>query len=166
MILINNENKNKFSQIRLVEINGEPSNLITTSERGLFMANNHDLDLIVINDKQEPFIAKISDYGKMKFDKAKQQKEQKKNQQVVSIKEIQLRAVTGINDIQIKAKKANEMLEQGHKIKIVVRLKGREQQTPELGKKVIDQFLENLNQYEIDSKLQSSGRDMIMIIKK
>lgn len=166
MILINKENMNKFRQLRLVEVNGESSNLITTVDRAIGIARNYNLDLIVINDKQEPFVAKVADYGKMKFEKSKFQKEQKKNQQIVSMKEIQLRVVTGINDIQIKAKKSIELLEEGNKIKIVVRLKGREQQTPDLGKKVIDQFLDKVGNYEVDSKLQHTGRDMIMIIKK
>lgn len=165
MILINSKNKNSYREIRLIEINGEDVNYVTTVERALQEATTRNLDLIVINEKQSPFIAKIADMGRLKFEKSKVQKEQKKKQQVNTLKECQLKAVTGLNDIQIKAKKASEHLDAGCRIKAVVRLRGREQQTPELGKKVIETFMSCLSNYEIDTQMQSSGRDVFVILK-
>lgn len=166
MILINNANKDNFKQVRIVENNGETTNLITSIDRAITMADQSGLDLIIVNDKTSPFVSKIADYGKLKFEKSKFQKEQKKKQHVVSLKEFQLRVVTGINDIQIKAKKAKTLLNEGNKIKVVVRLKGREQQTPQLGKDVINTFLENVGDYDYDTNLQTSGRDMFVILKQ
>ena len=149
----------------MIEVAGVETNYVTTIEHAITEAKTHGLDLVIINEKQEPYIAKIADFGKMKFEKAKIQKEQKKKQQNNILKEFQLKAVTSLNDIQIKAKKASDHLESGNKIKAVVRLRGREQQTPELGTKVITTFMENLSGFDIDTPVQTSGRDIFVILK-
>ena len=149
----------------MIEVAGVETNYVTTIEHAITEAKAHGLDLVIINEKQEPYIAKIADFGKMKFEKAKIQKEQKKKQQNNILKEFQLKAVTSLNDIQIKAKKASDHLESGNKIKAVVRLRGREQQTPELGTKVITTFMENLSGFDIDTPVQTSGRDIFVILK-
>lgn len=165
MFLITENNKKKYRNIRIIENNTVQTNIVIDASRGLELANNAGLDLVVINDKKEPYICKIADFGKLKFEETKNKKEQKKKQSVVVLKEIQLKAVTGENDISIKAKKTSDFLSSGYKVKIVLRLRGREQQTPELGYNVVDFFLSKISNYDIDMPLKISGRDIMIILK-
>lgn len=165
MFLITEQNKKKYKNLRIIENNTIQTNIVIDSTNGLNLANNSGLDLIVINDKKEPYICKIADFGKLKFEESKFKKEQKKKQAVVVLKEIQLKAVTSDNDISIKAKKIDEFLEDGYKVKIVVRLRGREQQTPELGTKVIENALSKLQNYSIEMPMKTYGRDITIILK-
>ena len=109
------------------------------------MAKDKGLDLVEIHNKSNPPICKIMDYGKWKFENKKKEKQNKKNQSKVLIKEIQMRPRTDEGDIKIKLTKAREFLAMGHKVKINLRFFGREMAHKELGFKLLKQVEERLS---------------------
>ena len=108
------------------------------------MAKNKGLDLVEIHDKSDPPVCKIMDYGKWKFENKKKEKQNKKNQSKVLVKEIQMRPRTDEGDIKIKLAKAREFLAMGHKVKINLRFFGREMAHKELGFKLLKKVEERL----------------------
>ncbi len=108
------------------------------------MAYDKGMDLVKISPNAVPPVCKIMDYGKYRYDCIKKDKETKKNQKIVEVKETQLSPTIDIGDINIKAKRTKEFLEQGNKVKIVCRMKGRQQAHPEIGMSVVTTFLEKI----------------------
>lgn len=105
------------------------------------------------------------DYGKFKYEQAKKAKENKKKQKTISVKEIRLTPRIDEHDIEVKAKNANKFLENGDKVKVTVRFRGREAGHTNLGKEVLDKFANLTSEYGvIDKKPTLDGRNMIMIL--
>ena len=111
----------------------------------LKQAREKGLDLVEVHDKSVPPVCKIMDYGKWKFENKKKEKQNKKNQTKVLIKEIQFRPRTDEGDIKIKLEKAKEFLNQGHKVKLNLRFFGREMAHKELGFKLLKQVEDRLS---------------------
>lgn len=155
----------KSSTIRLVD--GEETTVLDI-EDALDRAFDAELDLVLISDKGDIPVCKIIDYGKFLYENEKRQKEIKKNSRkaVSEVKEIQLRPVTDTRDIQIKAKKAKGFLNDGDKVRVVIRFKGRETSHKELGQNILNTFLESVGVYEIDSPTSDLGRDLAMTIRQ
>ncbi|AUZ94813.1 translation initiation factor [Agrobacterium phage Atu_ph07] len=155
----------KSSTIRLVD--GEETTVLDI-EDALDRAFDAELDLVLISDKGDIPVCKIIDYGKFQYENEKRQKEIKKNSRksVSEVKEIQLRPVTDTRDIQIKAKKAKGFLNDGDKVRVVIRFKGRETSHKELGQNILNTFLESVGVYEIDSPTSDLGRDLAMTIRQ
>ncbi len=131
----------RAKEVRLISSTGEQLGIIATRE-ALDRAKAEDLDLVVIG-VQTPPVAKIMDYGKFKFEKEKEEKEKKKKSKSQSLmKELKLTARIDIHDLQIKEKQACGWLEEGCKVRIVVKLKGRELQHPENARKLLQHVLE------------------------
>lgn len=153
------------SQVRLID--GEETVVISTVD-AINRAVDADLDLVVVSDKGDIPVCKIIDYGKYQYENEKRLKEIKKNSRknVSEVKEIQLRPVTDKRDIQIKAKKAKDFLNDGDKVKVVIRFKGRETSHKELGQNILDTFLESVGVYEVDSPYSDLGRDISMTIRQ
>jgi len=108
------------------------------------VADEQGLDLVKIAPQSNPPICKLMDYDKFRFDSIKKEKEAKKNQKIVKLKEIQLSIVIDVGDINVKAKRANEFIAGGDKVRVVIRMRGRQNKRPELGMKVMDQFFEKI----------------------
>lgn len=100
-----------------------------------------NLDLLCVAPKAELPVCKILDYGKYKFAAQKKAKEAKKNQKIIEVREIQLTPQIGINDLLTKAKKANEFLKEGNKVKVGVRFRGRQLAHVDLGEEVLNNFI-------------------------
>ena len=130
-------------QIRLIDEEGKLIGVMSSFE-ALNIAKNKGLDLVEIHDKSDPPICKVMDYGKWKFENKKKEKQNKKNQTRVLIKEIQMRPRTDEGDIKIKLEKAREFLAMGHKVKINLRFFGREMAHKELGFKLLKKVEERL----------------------
>ena len=130
-------------QVRLIDEEGKLIGLMS-SFSALNMAKEKGLDLVEIHDKSVPPVCKIMDYGKWKFENKKKEKQNKKNQSKVLIKEIQMRPRTDEGDIKIKLDKAREFLAMGHKVKINLRFFGREMAHKELGFKLLKSVEERL----------------------
>ncbi len=127
--------------VRVIGENGEQLGVIPFAS-ALDMAYDRDLDLVLIAAQSEPPVCKIMDYGKYRFERAKKEKEAKKNQQVVDIKEIQLSVRIDTNDFNTKVNRARGFLQRGDKVKVVVRFRGRQMTHQQLGQDLLTKFQE------------------------
>lgn len=130
------------------------------------MAQDRDLDLVVVSPNQEPPVAKILDYGKYKYEMAKRAKEAKKKQKVVEIKEIKIRYKIDVHDYQVRIKSIKKFLAEGNKVKIVVMLRGREMQHNQLAYDLAERFLTDLSDVKmtVERKPSLEGRNVITIL--
>lgn len=128
-------------------------------------AEELELDLVMISPQAIPPVCKIMDYGKFKFESAKREKESKRNQKIVELKEVWLSATIDENDMQTKAKSAIKFLQAGDKVRASIRLKGRQIARPEIGLKVMESFYEILKEIgTIEKAASTEGRSISMII--
>lgn len=129
-------------EVRLLDENGQLG--IHPLAEARRIASERNLDLVKVSPGATPPVCKLMDYGKYRYDAIKREKEQKKNQRVIEVKETQLSPTIDIGDINVKAKRTREFVEAGNKVKIVVRMKGRQLAHPEIGMEVIKTFLEKI----------------------
>lgn len=121
--------------------------------------------MIEISPLATPPVCKVLDYGKYKYEVQKRKAEAKKNQKVIEIKELKLRPMIGDHDFEVKVKQAKKFLAQGDKVKFTMRYKGREMNTADLGKAVLDEMMENLDGLcKIESEPRFEGKQMMMIV--
>jgi translation initiation factor IF-3 len=156
----------RFPQVRVV---GEGEPLLMSSYEASKLAESLGKDLILLNENQTPPIVKIEDYNKFIYDLEKSQKEKQKNQQKVELKEIQLSCDIAINDLQTKARKAKEFIEDGNKVRCVLRMKGRQKQMPERGRIVLEKFFDilvDVSQHEDLPKYDGDKWQMTLKQKK
>ncbi|MDJ0625026.1 MAG: translation initiation factor IF-3 [Candidatus Caenarcaniphilales bacterium] len=133
----------KAPQVRLIGSDGQQHGIISTRD-AIQQARNEDLDLVVIG-MQNPPVAKIMDYGKYKFEKEKEEKEKKKKSKAQSVfKEVKMSARIDEHDKLVKQKWIQRWLEEGNKVRVVVQMRGREMQHPEIPRNILKGFLENL----------------------
>lgn len=140
--LINNEIK--FSQILLIDENGNKIGIVTNAV-AQNKAERAGLDLVCVNSKTSPAVCKILDFNKFRYELKMKEKEAKKKQVHIEVKEIQLRPNIATNDLNVKIKKAREELLKGNKIKISLSFKGREISHPELGFNIVNTFINSLS---------------------
>ncbi len=170
---IANDDKNKpimnekirSREVRLINETGENLGVVPTLT-ALKMAQEVDLDLVIISPNQEPPVAKILDYGKYKYELEKKAKEAKKKQHVVDIKEIKIRYKIDTHDYQVRVKNIKKFIAQGNKVKIVVMLRGREMQHANLAFDIMNRFLTDLEQdpIVIEKKPQLEGRNVTLFL--
>ena len=128
-------------------------------------ANKAGLDLVCVNPNLSPAVCKVMDYGKYKFDMLKKEKEAKKNQKITELKEIQLSMTIDTHDLEVKAKHGKRFLTEGNKIKVVLRMKGRQQAYAKMAIDVCHRFFGMLEDVgSIDKEPEIMGRNIIMII--
>jgi translation initiation factor IF-3 len=134
----------------------------------LKLAQEKGLDLIEMshNKATGESICKIADYGKFLYSKKKKEKEQDKHQRqsAIDLKEIQLRPTTDSHDLEIKAKKSLNFLDDGDRVKVILKLSGRQVTHKDVGKKKIDEFLSFVNAEDIEKSLYFEGNDMVVIL--
>ena len=162
---INDEIRTK--EVRLI-VTGAAPQVISTRE-ALKIADDEGKDLILINETQDPPIARIEDYNKFLYNLEKMEKERKRNSVKSELKEIKLSCDIADHDLEIKAKKAKEFLTDGDKVKCVIQLKGRQKGNPERGQLVMLKFATMLDEQgtpEKVPKLESSTWLMILKPKK
>ncbi|MBR5473349.1 MAG: translation initiation factor IF-3 [Clostridia bacterium] len=160
--IINNDIK--FKEVRVIDTDGSTS--IVPIAKALEAANAKDLDLVCMSPNAEPPVCKIMDYGKYHFEQMKREKEAKKNQKVIEIKEIRI-VGTGIDDhdIDTKCNHANRFLKSGNKVKVTVRFRGREMGHPELGKELMQKIAVRCDEFgTIEKEAKLEGRNMIMFL--
>ncbi len=129
------------------------------------MALEKDLDLVMIAPQGKPPVCKIMDYGKYKFELAKREKEARKNQKIVEVKEVRLSPSIDTHDFETKLNNALKFLKAGDKVKVAVRFRGREMQHTALGKTLLERFqsgVEGIGSVERPPKME--GRNMVMFI--
>ena len=130
------------------------------------MAEDKDLDLVVVSPNQSPPVAKIMDYGKYKYEADKRAKEAKKKQKVVDVKEVKVRYKIDTHDYEVRIRNIKKFLAQGDKVKIVVMLRGREIQHSNLAFDLANRFLTDLEDVKktIEKKPAMDGRNVITIL--
>ena len=133
--------------------------------RALEMSDRADLDLILIAPKAEPPVCRIADYGKFRFDQMKKEKEAKKNQKVVEIKEIRFSPKIDVNDFNTKLKAAQKFLTSGNKVKVSVRFRGREMAHTDIGLNLLVKFAEGAKEFGVlEKEPKLEGSQMIMFL--
>lgn len=154
----------KAKEVRLINYNGENAGVVSLAE-ALKIAQEVGLDLIEISPQVTPPVCKVLDYGKYKYEMQKKKNEAKKNQKVVSIKELKLRPMIDTHDYEVKVKQAKKFLAQGDKVKFTMRYKGREISANDLGKEILNKLLEDLDGLcKVDSTPKMEGKQMFMIV--
>lgn len=162
--LINEEIRAK--EMRVISADGEQLGIMSRGE-ALDLAEEKDLDLVCIAPKAQPPVCKILDYGKFKYEQQKKEKEAKKNQKVVEVKETRLSLNIDTNDFNTKLNQTAKFLAAGHKVKVSIRFRGREMAHSALGADVLKRFAEALPQASTDKPPVLEGRTMsILLIPK
>ena len=151
-------------EVRVISAEGEQLGIMSASA-ALQLAEEADLDLVKISPNAVPPVCKIMNYGKFKFEQAKKEKENRKNQKVVELKEIYLSMTIDIGDLNVKAKKTIEMLGDGNKVKVSIRMRGRQQAHATMGIDVMKRFFELLGGKAVmDKEPKTEGRNILMIL--
>ena len=147
--------------MRLIDADGNNHGIILTSQ-ALKMAEEADLDLVVISPNQAPPVAKILNYGKYKYELEKKAKEAKKKQHVVDVKEVKVRYKIDTHDYEVRLKNIRKFISQGNKVKIVVMLRGREMQHSHLAIELAERFINDLSEdpITIEKKPMIEGRNV------
>ena len=138
---------------------------VMSSREAQRLADEADLDLVKISPNAVPPVCKIMDYSKFKYEQSKKEKENRKNQTIVEIKEIRLSMTIDVGDIAVKSKQCLKFLEAGNKVKVSIRMKGRENSRSYQGVKVMQDFFDGLNGKAVqDKKPTTEGRNIIMML--
>ena len=154
----------KAKEVRVIGPDGEQIGIMS-SDNALRTAYDKGLDLILISPNAQPPVCRIADYGRYRYEQEKREKEAKKKQQVVELKEVQLSCRIEQHDFDTRVNQAKKFLSEGNKVKVVVRFKGREMAHMELGREVILKFEEALAGFgSAEKKPVLDGRFMSMII--
>lgn len=129
------------------------------------LADDADLDLVLVQANAKPPVAKIMNYGKFKFEAQKKQREQRKNQKVVNIKEIRLSPTIDVNDFNTKKNNAIKFLNKGNKVKVSIRFRGRAITHKEIGREVMYRMAMDLEEIaKVESRAKMEGRSMFMVL--
>lgn len=160
---INEEIRDK--EIRLIGESGEQLGIMS-AKQALELAMAQELDLVKISPNAVPPVCKIMDYGKYKYESAKREKESKKKQKVVVIKELRLRPAIEENDLKTKAKMGTKFLANGDKLKVSVRFRGRELGHKDIGFIVLDKFVELVQEQGTPvGKPKMEGNSLVLMVE-
>lgn len=151
-------------ELRVIGSDGEQLGVISSNEARR-IAEEKELDLVMISPNAKPPVCRIMDFGKYIYEQSKKEKEAKKKQRVISIKEIRVSLTIEEHDIDIKAKNARKFLLEGDKVKITVRFRGREMELGHIGQKILDNFASKLEDVcLIEKRPKREGRSMTMVL--
>ena len=154
----------RAKEVRVIDENGEQLNIMNTND-ALQLAMSKNMDLVEISPNSQPPVCRIMNYGKYKFDQAKKEKEAKKKQKQITLKEIKMRIGIEGHDFTVKNKAIEKFLLEGHKVKVTIMFRGREMNHPELGLDLCNKTAELLKEIANVEKIpKSEGRNMIMIL--
>ena len=159
---LNEEIRDK--EIRLIGSDGAQLGIVSAQE-ALAKAAEQDLDLVKISPNATPPVCKIMDYGKFRFEQLKKEKEARKNQRIVEVKEIRMSPNIDTNDFDVKVKNAQKFLKEGNRVKVSVRFRGREMAHTNLGEQLLRQFGEACAEFSSMEKAPKlDGRNMSMFL--
>lgn len=154
----------RVREVRLIGESGEQLGVLPTFE-ALRLAQERNLDLVEVAPTAMPPVCRLIDYGKFKYEQTKKEREARKNQKVVLLKEVRITPTTDEHDLGFKSKTIQKFLEDGDKVKVTVRFKGRELAHPQLGRQVLDAILANLQSTAaVEKSPAMEGRTMTMIL--
>ena len=151
-------------EVMVISATGEKLGIMSAAEANR-IADEAELDLVKISPNAQPPVCKIMDYGKFMFDKVKREREQKKNQKIVETKEVQLSMTIELHDMQIKAKNACKFLTAGNKVKVALRMRGRQQAYSAKGIEIVKEFCTMLEEVgAMDKEPKVEGRNVVVIV--
>ena len=151
-------------EIRLIGAQGEQLGIVS-AEQALTIAEEQGLDLVKISPQAVPPVCKLMDYGKFRFEQGKREKEAKKNQHIVEIKEVRMSPHIDIGDFNTKLKSAQKFLTDGDRVKVSVRFRGREMAHTDIGREILGRFAEACAEMgTLDKPCKMEGRSMVMFL--
>ena len=153
-------------EVRLVSESGEQLGIMSSRE-ALKLAREADLDLVKIAPNAKPPVCKIIDYGKYRYELARKEKEAKKKQKTMEVKEVRLSPNIDTNDLNTKANQARKFITNGDKVKVTLRFRGREMAHVNYSKQILDSFYERLEDIAVvDKNPKMEGRSMVMFLSQ
>jgi translation initiation factor IF-3 len=151
-------------EIRLVGVNNEPLGIVSLQE-AIAQAEEADIDLVEIAPQAEPPVCRLMDYGKFKYQEQKKAHEAKLKQKIVQIKEMKFRPVTDDGDYKIKVRNITRFLEEGDKVKVTMRFRGREMAHQEFGMRLMERIRDDLLELgQVEQMAKMEGRQMVMVL--
>ena len=156
----------RSNEIRLIGAEGENVGVVTPA-RGMEMAQEVGLDLVEISPNANPPVCKIMDFGKFKYEQQKRESEARKKQKIIEVKEVKFRPNTDTHDYDVKMRNVFKFLENGDKVKITLRFRGREMAHQDLGRKLLHRVADDVHEAgtgKVDSIPKMEGRQMVMMI--
>ena len=161
-LMINEQIRDR--EVRVVSKDGEQLGIMPTSE-AMRMAREAELDLVKIAPNAKPPVCKIIDYGKYRYEMARKEKEARKKQKTVDVKELRLSPSIDTHDVQVKVKKANEFLKNGDKVKVSIRFRGREIGHSKAGMLILENFAKETAEFGvIDKEPKMEGKSLVMFL--
>ncbi|ALX48324.1 translation initiation factor IF-3 [Lentibacillus amyloliquefaciens] len=161
---MNVNEKIRAREVRLIDSNGDQLGVKSRNE-ALDIAQKRELDLVLVAPNAKPPVCRIMNYGKYRYEQQKKEKEARKKQKVINVKEVRFTPGIGEHDFNTKLKNARKFLEKGDKVKASVRFRGRAITHKDLGREVLDRLAEETNDVAtVESKAKMEGRNMFMML--
>lgn len=162
-MIVNEQIRSK--EVRLIGKDGEQIGIVS-KEEALRIAEQDNLDLVLVSPNAKPPVARIIDYGKYRYEQQKREREQRRNQKVVKVKEVQLSPTIDDHDFDTKTRQARKFIQDGDKVKVSMRFRGRAITHKEIGQEVIERFANELSDIaDIQTKATMEGRNMFMLLE-
>jgi len=156
----------RVPEVRVIDENGEQAGVLKTRD-ALALARQRNLDLVEVAPNAQPPVCRLLDYGKYRYEQTKKERDARKTQKVISIKEVRLRPKIDDNDLKTKGKQARGFLEEGHKVKMTVLFRGRELAHTDIGRELLNQMSEQLKDAAvIEQAPKMEGKNMTMMLSK
>ena len=155
-------------EVRVVSADGEQLGVMSSRD-AMKLAREAELDLVKIAPKAQPPVCKIIDYGKYKYEQSRREKEAKKKQKTVEVKEVRMSPNIDANDLNTKVNNAKKFILKGNKVKVTLRLRGREMAHVQQSKHILDDFadmLKDVAQVEKPAKLEGRNMSMVLTVKR
>ena len=156
----------RVPEVRLIDEDGAQLGVVPTMQ-ALEMARQKDLDLVEVAANAIPPVCKLQDYGRVKYEQTKKEREAKKHQHAIELKELRLRPGTDDHDVDVRARSARRFIEAGHKVRLLVRFRGREAAHPEIARNQIDRIVKSLQDIAIvEQGPMMEGRAMFAVLAR
>lgn len=153
-----------MDKVRLVDQNGEMMGVVNTRD-ALRTAEDVGLDLVEISPNADPPVCKILDYGKYKYEQQKKAAEARKNQKTVDVKEVQIRPMIEEHDYQVKLRASRRFLEEGDKLKVILKFRGREMAHTQLGMDLVKRLIADIGEVgKVDSEPKMEGKQILLVM--
>ena len=157
-------NKIRAREVRLIGKNGEQIGVVSRDE-ALKIAEQDGLDLALVSPNAKPPVARVLDHGKYRYEQQKREQEQRRNQKVVNVKEIRLSPTIDDHDFDTKLRQGRRFIENGDKVKVAIRFRGRAITHKDIGREVLDRFAEGMMDVaKLESRARMEGRNMFMML--
>lgn len=156
----------RVPEVRVIDENNEQAGILKTRD-ALALARQRNLDLVEVAPNAQPPVCRLLDYGKYRYEQTKKERDARKTQKVISVKEVRLRPKIDDNDLNTKGRQAKVFLEEGHKVKMTVLFRGRELAHTEIGRDLLNEMIEKLKDTAvIEQAPKMEGKNMTMLLSK